>query len=32
MAATLFFVIKGIMSNGSNADLETSEARIEVIK
>ena len=32
MVATLFFVIKGIMANDSNADLETSEARIEVTK
>ena len=32
MVATLFFVIKGIMANGSNADLETNEARIEVTK
>ena len=32
MVATLFFVIKGIMANGSNADPETSESRIEVIK
>ncbi|MDB4792471.1 inorganic phosphate transporter [bacterium] len=32
MAAILFFAIKGIMTNDSNADLETSEALIEVTK